>query len=442
MIVQQKKKSTTTKISSPSVSPYDRPFDPNSIVGKTVLQAFDENTVDITVDAPPGSGKTTTLVMIVKELITQSDAQILVVAPTRNQIIEIADRLIQIVPANSITINLREGPDTGPLQSMLTAKREREAKSVLASSTKSPGHVVLSTISRAAMSIYKQPRYHFLIVDEAYQATYGDYTNIVNSSLKHIFMGDPGQIGPVVTVPTQFWSSSRSTNPTRRLQDVIRAASKETAHYTIDTTWRLGPKTTKIINALYPFKFSSSRPATDLRIGQRSLDEIEVVDIHTPLERESPVANDSVSMMKMVARRCVSFINDGYVTRDGKERKLEAKDIAIVVGYNYQVEEAVLVMKSMCGGSCPVEVTTADRAQGKEWCVILAVDPASIPGGAASHSFSDGRLSVMISRHYGHLTWYGTHPDELLEHYDESLISDRALEVRGSIYRMPVIDEF
>jgi hypothetical protein len=437
-------KSTKTasqkSVKTASASPYFRPFDPTSITGKAVLSAFDDAVTDITIDAPPGSGKTTTLVMITKELVMNSDASVLIATPTRNQVLEIARRLIDVIPAQSIDIDLKDKPDVSAIRKLIDAKRE--VKSVLASSTQISGKVTLSTISRVKMGFFPQPAYHFLIVDEAYQATYGDYVNIMGCAEKHIFMGDPGQIGPVVTVPADLWASSRNINPTRRLQDVIKSSKQGTVSHTIDTTYRLGEKTTEIINSLYPFDFKSGRPETEVRIGKRSLAEIEVVDVHTPVERELPVKSDSLAVLKMVAKRCVGLINDGYVTRDGEERKLTANDIAIVVGYNYQVEEATLTMRSLCDGACPVEVTTADRAQGKEWCVVLAVDPASIPGGAGAHSFSDGRLAVMISRHYGHLTWYGTHPDELLGVYDESLISDNAIEVRSSLYTMPVIDEF
>jgi len=423
------------------VSPLQANFNSETTVGKVVLDFFDPDITDITVDAPPGSGKTTALVTAVKHIVTMSEAKIMIITPTRTQVTELVNRLLQVLPASAIDIDLNQRPDTSPMMAALAAKKKEEKASEMAKAVAVPGHVSVSTVSRLTMRSNRVAQYHCLIVDEAYQVTYGDYSLVSGCATKHIMVGDPGQIGPVVTAPQQLWSSFHSTNPTRRLQDVTRSSSFKTSHYSINETWRLGPLTTDVVKALYDFDFESKRHPVKITLNDKELSEIEVVDVHTPLSRPKADSTDSIQLMRMVGRRVAEFLDSGYVTINGKREKITAKDIAIVAAYNYQVEEAVLVLRSQYGGRNPIEVLTADRAQGKEWKIILAIDPACIPGGAAAHTFSTGRLAVMLSRHSGHLTWYGVHSEEIVDTYDVDLITQVGLDVRDMLYSHPVIDE-
>jgi len=428
---------TSKKLELPS----EQPLHPDTIIGQAVLVALDQKSTikDITIDAPPGSGKTTILTGIVKHIVMESNAQIVVVTPTRSQALEITTRLMRLIPNRCIELSMSSKADSEPVASALRSKQEIEAKSTLAVGS-NLGHVTISTISKWGMGFYRTPTFHFLIIDEAYQATYGDYVRLSRCAEKHIFMGDPGQIGPVVTAPVGLWAHT-SSNPTRRLQDTIVKSNSNVQRFTVNDTWRLGPRTTEIVKRLYSFDFQSRRPETTVYIGDKPLHEIEVVDVRTPLSRPEPVSTDSITMLNMLARRALDMLENGYVERNGERTKLTNDDIAIVVGYNYQVEEAKLIFKRLNNGVCPFEVTTADRSQGKEWCVVLAADPASIPGGAAAHNFECGRLAVMLSRHSGHLTWFGSHPEDISATYDDTMIPELALEVRELMYGEAVIDE-
>ena len=50
-------------------------------------------------------------------------------------------------------------------------------------------------------------------------------------------------------------------------------------------------------------------------------------------------------------------------------------------------------------------VGTADRLQGGQWPLVVALDPAAAVGSDNEYAMSLGRLGVMISRHTHHLTW-------------------------------------
>jgi len=52
-----------------------------------------------------------------------------------------------------------------------------------------------------------------------------------------------------------------------------------------------------------------------------------------------------------------------------------------------------------------VTVGTADSLQGGQWAAVVALDPLTGADGLPAHAASAGRLCVMASRHYAHLTW-------------------------------------
>ena len=52
-----------------------------------------------------------------------------------------------------------------------------------------------------------------------------------------------------------------------------------------------------------------------------------------------------------------------------------------------------------------ITVGTADSLQGGQWAAVVALDPLTGTDGLPAHAASAGRLCVMASRHYAHLTW-------------------------------------
>ena len=52
-----------------------------------------------------------------------------------------------------------------------------------------------------------------------------------------------------------------------------------------------------------------------------------------------------------------------------------------------------------------VTVGTADSLQGGQSAAAVTLDPLTGADGHAPHALSPGRLCVMASRHYAHLTW-------------------------------------
>ena len=75
----------------------------------------------------------------------------------------------------------------------------------------------------------------------------------------------------------------------------------------------------------------------------------------------------------------------------------------VVVSHNAQacVVHALLRGRDVDG----ITVGTADSLQGGQWAAVVALDPLTGTDGLPAHAASPGRLCVMASRHYAHLTW-------------------------------------
>lgn len=77
-------------------------------------------------------------------------------------------------------------------------------------------------------------------------------------------------------------------------------------------------------------------------------------------------------------------------------------DVAVIVSRNSQVAIVSGLLRQ--AGVEDVTVGTADKLQGGEWPLVVALDAAA-GAPADDHSLSTGRLAVMISRHTTHLSW-------------------------------------
>jgi hypothetical protein len=108
------------------------------------------------------------------------------------------------------------------------------------------------------------------------------------------------------------------------------------------------------------------------------------------------------AMLAMVADRAHALLGATLTTKEGR-RALEPADLAVVVSHNAQasVVHALLRGRDIDG----VTVGTADSLQGGQWAAVVALDPLTGTDGLPAHAASAGRLCVMASRHYAHLTW-------------------------------------
>ncbi len=362
------------------------PLVPGSPVARALYLVWSGNPVTL-VDSPPGAGKSSLVTQVVSHLHDGSGMTIAVGTPTRRQAVDLALRIAEKLPPESVLLRTRN-----IRRSEIPEGRADDVALLTSPSTAAgvpaPRRVEVNTL--AAMKFGK-PIADVLIVDEAYQTTFADLLAVAGGSRQLLLVGDPGQIGPVVTVPTQAWD--RMTNAPHRRAPEVFAAREDAVAVHLPCTYRFGADTVAAIAPLYDFPFTSARPGRHLR----DTAEVESVRFYG-----DPEPHD-LGMLGEVAARAASMVGRRLVADNEPERELVDQDVAVVVSHNAQVGMIRGHLAQM--GHPGIAVGTADKMQGGQWEAVVALDPLLGAAAFDSHSLSPGRLCVMVSRHRTHLTF-------------------------------------
>ncbi|MDA8315032.1 MAG: AAA family ATPase [Actinomycetota bacterium] len=378
--------------------PSAKPLVPGSVVAKALAAIWGGAPVTI-VDAPPGSGKTAGVVSLVAHLTEHAGLRVLIQVVTRNQGVALAHRLVEQIAPKHVEVaikNIEPGSlPTGLYSGTRSTKAERS-------------RVTVKTVASCA---FRSPSdFDVIVVDEAYQATYADIALGASRAPQIVCVGDPGQIGPVVTIDTSIWQHMADA-PHRPAPEVL-AGLEGAKRFSLDRTWRLGPASAAAIAPLYNFPFASACvPRRLVGAGEanrhRTYGEIEAIEVP---DASSP---DDLDVLRAVTDRVAELVHtrlywpaaEGSDDNDSAEatRHTAESDIAVVLSRNSQVSIAKGLLAER--GLDAVAVSTADRIQGAEYPIVVALDPAVGADGSNDHAMSNGRLCVMASRHTTHLSW-------------------------------------
>lgn len=380
---------------------------PGSVLSLALYETVSGRRVTI-VDSPPGSGKTTLLVNAALWLGVNTDLTVTVAAPTRAAATSVAERLADVHEQASVVLALN-GVDKASSTAIHTPGSGAFQGQA--------GDIVVRTMASMAMST--STTCDLLIVDESYQSTFASLVAAAKGSEQMLMVGDPGQIGPVITTDTTVFEDSPYP-PHGRAPDVLRRhPSALVAH--LPTSYRLGQRTVDAIAPLYDFTFDSSRP--DRRIVGH--DEIEAVRIDR---------SDPVDLYAEVARLAATYIGKEVIT-DAGARPLTPSDVCVVAGDNIAVNGIAGFLSTM--GQYPgITVGTADRLQGGQWHAVIALDPLASASTVSEHHLALGRLCVMASRHMTHLTWvYSGDWQSLIEAHEGVGDAATMVQVRRNLIR-------
>jgi hypothetical protein len=225
-----------------------------------------------------------------------------------------------------------------------------------------------------------------------------------------LLVGDPGQIGPVVTVDTSVWERMPDA-PHRRAPEVFKARD-DAACFSIRESYRLGPRSVAAVAPLYDFEFISARPPRTARLVDGTpLPEITAIEVAVSDDPDNEIT------MRAVADRAAALVSATLtgpgIDGDGNPVTLAwgatPADVGVAVSRNSQVSiiTGLLAERGLIGDpkASNITVGTADRLQGGQWPLVVALDPAAAVGSDNEYAMSLGRLGVMISRHTHHLTW-------------------------------------
>lgn len=369
------------------------------------------------VKAPPGSGKTFTLIEALADL-TGRGLVIAVAAQTNNQADDICRRFATSHPGASITrfaSATQKAPAGFPsLVSWVTKKADLAA---------GPGVTVATTAKWSLTDVDES--YDLLAIDEAWQMGWADLMQCATVSGRFLMIGDPGQIPPVVTIDARRWDTSPRAPHTAAPEVVLREEAFEPIRFvgSLPACRRLPNESVDFVKPFYDFDFEAYTEA-----GTRGIDlpgahswsdalaagrplalTVPTPDHGPPIEVDGEVAAAAGQVVR-------GLLDPGVTVRvDGSTRPLAARDIGVTSSHRVMNSTLASALGSLAN---EVRVDTPERWQGLERPVMIAVHPLSGVTNPSAFDLETGRLCVMASRHRaGFILLTRDHVGETLRNY-------------------------
>ncbi len=376
---------TPTTPTPPAPTPPPAPHMTNPALARALFTVWSGDPA-VVVDSPPGAGKTHLITHLAHQLLTRAGMTVAIAAQTRTQALDVANRTAATGAPTALAVrNDRERP----------ADLDPAVKAVTSAGARPGPHVMVSTSARWQWSA--MPRFDVLLVDEAYQLTFGDLGSLGALADQVVLVGDPGQISPVVTGSVRRWESWAAGPHIPAPQALVAAHGDDVTVLRLPQTWRLGPDTTALLAPLYPtLPFTSARPPRHVS---------DATGARLPEYRALPLAGVSGPTDPTLALTAASAARDllagGHVhAADGTTQPLTDASVAVIAPH---VDQAALIAAALADRP-GVFVGTVNQAQGLERDVVIAVHPLAGHGEAQDFATDLGRLCVALSRHRAHLS--------------------------------------
>lgn len=344
----------------------------------------------ICVPAAPGSGKSRLVALLAGALAHRVGLRVAVAAQTREQAAELSRRIAAVSDRSSLIVS-------GAGKKAVTVDGIRTVAGRSVRWQHSTGGEIL--IGTAARWLYVDPNLagaDLLLVDEAWQCTYGDLGALGALARQVVCVGDPGQVSPVVTGSTEKWEG-QATGPHQPAPAALLAAHGDaiTTHQ-LTNSWRLGPRTCALLSEhFYPqMPFTSRRPdEAVIAPDGTALPEI----VNRPTEaRNGPT---DPALLTALAERVRELTWHDYRRRGAREA-LSARDIAVVVPHVAQAG----AVRALLADLPDVLIGTVNALQGLERPAVVALHPMAGYRSAEPFALDAGRMCVTLSRHRAHLT--------------------------------------
>lgn len=367
--------------------------------------------------APPGSGKTFTLIDVLSALV-RDGLRIAVAAQTNSQADDICVRWAKDHPDVPVT---------------RFSSRGRAASSGFPASVRwissttelpqGPG-ITVATTAKWSLTDVGEP-YDLFAVDEAWQMSWADLMQCALISGRFLMIGDPGQIPPVVTIDVRRWETSPRAPHEAAPEVVMSDPTLDEVRFvrSLPVCRRLPYESVDFVKPFYDFDFrayaspgsrfvSGSLPVSwrdSLEAGRPLVVTLPTPDHGPPSEVDEELAATAASIVDRLL---------GGSTRihiDGSRAPLRPRDIGITS--SHRVMNAALAA-AIGSWSSDVRVDTPERWQGLERPVMIAVHPLSGVIDPSAFDLETGRLCVMASRHQSGLILIARdHVGETLRNY-------------------------
>ncbi|PJE02186.1 MAG: helicase [Mycobacterium sp.] len=344
----------------------------------------------ICVPACPGAGKSRLVALLAGALAHRVGLRVAVAAQTREQAAELSRRIAAVSDRASLIVS-------GAGKKPVTVDGIRTVAGRSVRWQHSTGGEIL--IGTAARWLYVDPSMagaDALLVDESWQATYGDLGALGALARQVVCVGDPGQVAPVVTGSTEKWDG-KATGPHQPAPAALLAAHGEaiTVHE-LTNSWRLGPQTCALLSEhFYPqMPFTSRRPDEAVIAPDGTvLSEI----VSRPTEAHNGPTDPA--LLTALAERARELTRHNY-RRGGVCEPLTAADLAVVVPHVAQAG----AVRALLADMPDVLVGTVNALQGLERPAVVALHPMAGYRSAEAFALDAGRMCVTLSRHRAHLT--------------------------------------
>ena len=376
------------------------------------------------VKAPPGSGKTFTLIESLEPAIA-SGLRVVIAAQTNNQVDEICTRIVERYPREGVirfSSKGHEAPEDGDPRIVVVTAKAAIPEGPL---------VLVSTVSKLALSKFAGD-FDILFVDEAWQMAWADFLPMRHCASRYVLIGDPGQIPPTVAIEVDRWEASEFPPHVAAPNLILANGALDhlRTEFRLSTCRRLPFDSVQMVNRFYDFEFGSeAKPGERFIRSTKRLNAVgaaaesvdralsamwaarrpyttAVLGYPTP-EGGLPVGTDielAAFVADVVARlvevECeISIGNDGGDKGAPSPRRLEPVDIGVVSTHNLMNTAIHAALARHSGALADIRVTTPERWQGLEKPVMIAVHPLSGVMAPSEFDLETGRLCVMASRH-------------------------------------------
>ncbi len=389
-----------------------------------MLEAVDRSEPLVVLKAPPGSGKTY-VTERAAALAYARKRRVAIACQTNTQVDDFCRRMAEDLPGVMVVRFASAAADVQDLGR--TVRWESDAKLLPTGPS-----VVVSTAAKWATSAEPEP-FDVLLIDEAWQLGWADFMLLSTVAKTFILVGDPGQIAPVVSLDTARWETARLPPHRPAPELMLRDAGLAPLVLSLPVTTRLPYDTAALVGRFYDFEFGawagpgdrclkltpSRRPdAVDAALDLLSTGSIAGLTLPTP--GGGAPADDDPELAIAAARLVARLVKRRAVAvRESGKEPLQLADIGLCATHRVMVARLQEALAMEVGaGAADVRVDTAERWQGLERKVMVAVHPLSGVVEPSTFDLDTGRLCVMASRHQVGLILVGRDhiADTLAEH--------------------------
>ena len=393
-------------------------IDERDVLERRSAQVWSEILVDvashvrgIVISAPPGAGKTRMVEDLSLAMVYGTGETVCVAATTVAQVADIARRIASATLAD-VTIYGASGASIPDGLDELGVEWTSNAKA--ATQALRAGRVVVCSVAKLAATGSLHDQADWLIVDEAWQVPDYVAASVTGVGRHLVLIGDSGQIPPVVRVDTSRWADA-ADGPHLAAPVALRARfGDEVASHRLVASRRVPTSTAAVLGPIFypecPFgslsplaslQWKSARTSASGGSGGVLLDRLgsgsslmmaQCAGGPTPVATERAVVDACVNVVREISS-CgpLRVDNGGVATPIGSE------GIGVVCPRVHQVAAVRAGLAHVGLGT--VRVETAERWQGLEREIMVALHPASSAGESGRFGLDAGRMCVMTSRH-------------------------------------------